>query len=168
MTSRPGRLGRDVHAQGAPRDALRIGDIRLRLLGWHDSRACRTRVRNGAVWRTDLSDGLSRHLHCAGAVVLAGAAVCGVSVAIAFLGFFLGPMFPGAVMVTAKLLPKRIHVSAIGFAMALGGTGGTVFPFMIGAVASTAGVQVLQPIVLALIVVVTVVWLSFPKIRKKD
>ncbi|KJK79294.1 hypothetical protein H634G_05534 [Metarhizium anisopliae BRIP 53293] len=90
------------------------------------------------------------------------------AVAIAFLGFFLGPMFPGAVMVTAKLLPKRIHVSAIGFAMALGGTGGTVFPFMIGAVASTAGVQVLQPIVLALIVVVTVVWLSFPKIRKKD
>ncbi|OAQ67685.1 major facilitator superfamily transporter [Pochonia chlamydosporia 170] len=90
------------------------------------------------------------------------------AVAVAFLGFFLGPMFPGAVMVTAKLLPKRIHVSAIGFAMALGGTGGTVFPFIIGAVASSAGVKVLQPIVLALIVVVTVVWLSFPRIRKRE
>ncbi|QPG95464.1 hypothetical protein C2857_000762 [Epichloe festucae Fl1] len=43
--------------------------------------------------------------------------------AVAFLGFFLGPMFPGAVMMTVKLLPKKIHVSAIGFAMALGGTG---------------------------------------------
>lgn len=90
------------------------------------------------------------------------------AVAVAFLGFFLGPMFPGAVMVTAKLLPKRIHVSAIGFAMALGGTGGTVFPFIIGAVASSAGVGVLQPIVLSLIAVVTVVWLCFPRIRKRD
>ncbi|KAJ9131813.1 Major facilitator superfamily transporter [Pleurostoma richardsiae] len=90
------------------------------------------------------------------------------AVAVAFLGFFLGPMFPGAVMVTAKLLPKHIHVSAIGFAMAMGGTGGTVFPFIIGAVAAARGVKVLPPIILALIVVVAIVWLSFPRIRKRD
>ncbi|KZZ93744.1 Major facilitator superfamily domain, general substrate transporter [Moelleriella libera RCEF 2490] len=90
------------------------------------------------------------------------------AVAVAFLGFFLGPMFPGAVSVTAKLLPKRIHVSAIGFAMALGGTGGTVFPFVIGAVASSKGVKVLQPIILALVAVVSAVWLSFPRIKKQD
>jgi fucose permease len=90
------------------------------------------------------------------------------AVAVAFLGFFLGPLFPGAVMVTAKLLPKRIHVSAIGFAMALGGTGGTVFPFAIGALASHKGVAVLQPIILSLIVVVALVWLSFPRIKKRD
>lgn len=88
------------------------------------------------------------------------------AVAVAFLGCFLGPLFPGAVMVTAKLLPKRIHVSAIGFAMAIGGTGGTVFPFAIGAIATHRGVAVLQPIVLALIVVVAGVWLSFPRIKK--
>lgn len=90
------------------------------------------------------------------------------AVAVAFLGFFLGPLFPGAVMVTAKLLPKRIHVSAIGFAMAMGGTGGTVFPFIIGAIASHKGVSVLQPIILALIAVVTLVWLSFPRIKKAE
>ncbi|EHK25069.1 uncharacterized protein TRIVIDRAFT_61788 [Trichoderma virens Gv29-8] len=90
------------------------------------------------------------------------------AVAVAFLGFFLGPMFPGAVMVTAKLLPKRIHVSAIGFAMAMGGTGGTVFPFIIGAIASHKGVSVLQPIILALIAVIAAVWLSFPRIQKRD
>ena len=90
------------------------------------------------------------------------------AVAVAFLGFFLGPLFPGAVMVTAKLLPKRIHVSAIGFAMAMGGTGGTVFPFAIGAIAATKGVEVLQPIVLALIVLVGGVWLSFPRIQKRE
>lgn len=90
------------------------------------------------------------------------------AVAVAFLGFFLGPMFPGAVTVTAKLLPKRIHVSAIGFAMAMGGSGGTVFPFVIGAIAASKGVEVLQPIVLSLIVVVAAVWLSFPRIKKAD
>ncbi|KAJ3498481.1 hypothetical protein NLG97_g1084 [Lecanicillium saksenae] len=90
------------------------------------------------------------------------------AVAVALLGFFLGPMFPGAVMVTAKLLPKRIHVSAIGFAMSMGGTGSAVFPFVIGAVASKKGVTVLQPIILALIAVITLVWLSFPRIKKRD
>lgn len=90
------------------------------------------------------------------------------AVAVAFLGFFLGPLFPGAVMMTAKLLPRQIHVSAIGFAMAIGGTGGTVFPFIIGAVAESRGVGVLQPIVLALIAVVSFVWLLFPRIQQKD
>lgn len=90
------------------------------------------------------------------------------AVAVAFLGFFLGPMFPGGVMMAAKLLPKHIHVSALGFAMALGGTGGTVFPFAIGAIAAKKGVKVLQPIILALIAVVAVVWLSFPRIRKRE
>ncbi|KAM0566893.1 hypothetical protein ACHAP6_005540 [Verticillium nonalfalfae] len=90
------------------------------------------------------------------------------AVAVAFLGFFLGPMFPGAVTVTAKLLPKDIHVSAIGFAMAMGGTGGTVFPFAIGAIAAKRGLLVLQPIILALIVVVAGVWLAFPRIKKRQ
>ncbi|EWZ81103.1 hypothetical protein FOWG_15088 [Fusarium oxysporum f. sp. lycopersici MN25] len=31
------------------------------------------------------------------------------AIAVVFLGVFLGPMFPGAITVTAKLLPKRIH-----------------------------------------------------------
>ncbi|GJC87118.1 bypass of stop codon protein 6 [Colletotrichum liriopes] len=90
------------------------------------------------------------------------------AIAVAFLGFFLGPMFPGAVMMTAKLLPKHIHVSAIGFAMAIGGTGGTVFPFIIGAIATSKGVTVLQPIVLSLIAVVAIVWLCFPRIQKRE
>jgi fucose permease len=90
------------------------------------------------------------------------------AVSVAFLGVFLGPLFPGAVMVTAKLLPQRIHVSAIGFAMAIGGTGGTIFPFIIGAIASHAGVGVLQPIILALIALVTIIWLNFPHVSEDE
>lgn len=90
------------------------------------------------------------------------------AVAVALLGMFLGPIFPGGVMVAAKLLPKHLHVSALGFAMAIGGTGGTIFPFAIGAIAQSRGVQVLQPIVLALICVVGLLWLLFPKVQKRE
>ncbi|KAH6692259.1 major facilitator superfamily domain-containing protein [Plectosphaerella plurivora] len=90
------------------------------------------------------------------------------AIAVSLLGFFLGPMFPGAITVVAKLLPKHIHVSAMGFAMALGGAGGTIFPFAIGAIANTRGVAVLQPIILALLVVIGGVWLLFPRIKKKE
>ncbi|OAL19576.1 hypothetical protein AYO22_09738 [Fonsecaea multimorphosa] len=90
------------------------------------------------------------------------------AISVAFLGVFLGPLFPGCVMMAAKLLPKHIHVSSIGFAMALGGTGGTVFPFAIGAIAARRGVTVLQPIILALIVVLLGLWLSFPRVKKRE
>lgn len=90
------------------------------------------------------------------------------AVSVALVGFFLGPLFPGAVMVTAKLLPRRIHVSAIGFAMAIGGTGATVFPFAVGALASAKGVDVLPPFILGLVGVVGIVWLCFPRVKKDE
>ncbi|KFY18658.1 hypothetical protein V491_04737, partial [Pseudogymnoascus sp. VKM F-3775] len=63
----------------------------------------------------------------------------------AFLGFFLGPLFPAAIMVATKLLPPRLHVSAIGFVAAFGSSGAAVFPFVVGAIAQAKGVWVLQP-----------------------
>ncbi|KAH7131299.1 major facilitator superfamily transporter [Dactylonectria macrodidyma] len=84
------------------------------------------------------------------------------AVFVALLGFFLGPMYPGGVMMATKLLPKRMHVSAIGFAIAIGGIGGTVFPYIIGALAARTGVAVLQPVVLILLVLEIIVWLCLP------
>jgi fucose permease len=80
----------------------------------------------------------------------------------AFLGVFLGPLFPAAILVATKLLPKRLHVSAIGFAAAVGSSGGAVLPFAVGAIAQAKGVQVLQPIGLALIVAILLLWISLP------
>lgn len=53
----------------------------------------------------------------------------------AFLGFFLGPLFPAAIIVITKTLPTRLHVSAIGFAAAIGQSGAAVIPFVVGAIA---------------------------------
>ena len=85
------------------------------------------------------------------------------AISVGLLGFFLGPIFPAGVVMAARLLPTHLHVSSIGFATALGGTGGAVFPFVVGAIAQAKGVEMLQPIILALIVVILVVWLGIPR-----
>lgn len=79
-----------------------------------------------------------------------------------FLGFFLGPLFPAAIVVATKCLPRHLHVSAIGFAAAFGGGGAAVLPFVVGAIAQAKGVQVLQPIVLAFLAIILALWCLLP------
>lgn len=86
---------------------------------------------------------------------------------IAFLGFFLGPLFPAAIMVATKLLPRRLHVSAIGFVAAFGSSGAAVFPFAVGAIAQGSGVWVLQPFALALLAGIFIIWVILPGGIKK-
>ena len=89
------------------------------------------------------------------------------AVSVGFQGFFMGPLFPAAIVVATKLLPRHLHVSAIGFAAAFGGSGAAVFPFVVGAIAQAHGVQVLQPVVLALLALILVLWLCLPRTRSK-
>lgn len=84
------------------------------------------------------------------------------AVLVAFLGFFLGPLFPAAIVAATKLLPIDHHVSAIGFAAAFGGGGAAVFPFAVGAIAQAKGVEVLQPIIVAILSFITLIWLTLP------
>ena len=89
------------------------------------------------------------------------------AVAVSLQGFFLGPLFPAVVVAATKLLPRHLHVSAIGFAAAFGGGGAAVLPFAVGAIAQSKGVQVLQPIILALVAVLLGLWLCLPRFSKK-
>ncbi|KAG8672719.1 hypothetical protein FPOAC2_06121 [Fusarium poae] len=89
------------------------------------------------------------------------------AVAVALQGFFLGPMFPCVIVAVTMLLPRHLHVSAIGFAAAFGGSGAAILPFAVGAIAQAKGVQVLQPIILAILVVLLGIWVCLPKIEKR-
>lgn len=89
------------------------------------------------------------------------------AVAIALQGFFLGPLFPTSVVVATKLLPKHLHVAAIGFAASVGGCGAALMPFAVGAIAQSKGVEVLQPVILALEVVILGVWVGLPRLPGK-
>ncbi|QVM12955.1 hypothetical protein D8B26_007572 [Coccidioides posadasii str. Silveira] len=89
------------------------------------------------------------------------------AVMVSFVGFFLGPLFPIAIVAATKLLPKHIHVSAIGFAAAIGASGSTAFPFAVGAIAQEKGVQILQPFILGILVACLGIWLFLPSLSKK-
>jgi len=84
------------------------------------------------------------------------------AVFVSFLGFFLGPLFPAAIVAATKLLPSDYHVSAIGFAAAFGGGGAAIFPFAVGAIAQSKGVEVLQPICLAILAFILLMWWFLP------
>lgn len=83
------------------------------------------------------------------------------------LGFFLGPLFPAAIVTMTKLLPADQHVLSIGLTAAIGGGGAAIFPFAVGAIAEEKGVGVLQPFVLALLAAITLIWLVLPGGLKK-
>jgi hypothetical protein len=74
---------------------------------------------------------------------------------------------PAIVLIT-KLLPRSLHVGTIGFGTAFGGSGGAVFPFIVGAIAQKKGVKTLQPIILALLAAIAALWVCMPRGGVKD
>jgi len=93
------------------------------------------------------------------------------AVAVSFVGLFLGPIYPVSINVAAAILPSWILAGAIGFIGAFGQVGSALFPFMTGAVANKYGVQVLQPMTVALTVIQTILWFFIarsPTTTRKD
>ncbi|KAI8712424.1 MFS domain-containing protein [Fusarium sp. LHS14.1] len=88
------------------------------------------------------------------------------AVAISLLGFVIAPFFPVGVSVLTNLLPRELHVAAIGFTATVGQAGSAAFPFLTGAIASKAGVAVLQPIMVALLVGMFLCWGLIPRAKR--
>jgi fucose permease len=74
------------------------------------------------------------------------------------LGFFLGPIFPTAMAVAPRLSAERLVPSSIGIMNAGSVVGGSLFPWLAGAVAEGAGVWTLLPFTLALSLLQHVIW----------
>jgi fucose permease len=90
------------------------------------------------------------------------------AVAVALLGMFMGPLWSTSMVLVAKIMPRDLHVGSIGFATAFGGSGGAVFPFMVGAIAQRRGVKSLQPVVTALLLAIGALWCWLPRAGRKD
>ena len=86
---------------------------------------------------------------------------------VALQGFFLSPLFPAVIVAATKALPPHLHISAIGFTTAIGFSRGAALPFAIGSLAQTKGLSILQPIILAVLAALLVLWLCFPKLEKR-
>jgi fucose permease len=91
------------------------------------------------------------------------------AVSVGLEGYFIGPLFPAAILAATRILPRHLHVFVIGFSSAFGGIGAAFFPFMVGAIAqsSSKGVEVLQPVVLSCLGGLLILWLALPTMDKK-
>ncbi|KAM0813483.1 putative Major facilitator superfamily (MFS) profile domain-containing protein [Seiridium cardinale] len=88
--------------------------------------------------------------------------------ALSLMGFLFGPFFATGMSVASKLLPKNSQSAALGFVFVMAQAGGAIFPSITGVIATSAGVAVLQPIVLALIVAGGICWWMIPKIPNRN
>ncbi len=90
------------------------------------------------------------------------------AVVVSLMGFLLGPYFAAGISVGTKLLPRDIHAPALSLIFVIGQAGGTLFPVITGVVASKAGVSVLQPILIGLIVAMGVSWAIVPRVQRRS
>ncbi|KAI1429421.1 major facilitator superfamily domain-containing protein [Xylaria sp. FL1777] len=94
--------------------------------------------------------------------------IVGSAIALSFIGFFSGPFFATGMSVASKLFPRESQPAALGFIFVLAQAGGAIFPSITGLIATSAGVAVLQPIVLVLFVVGGIIWWLVPKVPNRD
>ncbi|KAI0168226.1 major facilitator superfamily domain-containing protein [Pestalotiopsis sp. NC0098] len=87
---------------------------------------------------------------------------------LSLMGFLFGPFFATGMSVASKLLPKSSQAAALGFIFVMAQAGGAIFPSITGVIATRAGVAVLQPIVLALIIAGGICWWLVPKIPDRS
>lgn len=93
--------------------------------------------------------------------------VVGGAVAVSILGFLLGPAYPCATTVFARLLPGNLQMSAIAFITTAGSSGGAVVPFTTGILAQAVGAFVLHPMCIAFFAVMLGCWVALPKVVKR-
>ncbi len=82
----------------------------------------------------------------------------GVGVALALLGFFLGPIFPTTMALAPQMAGPRLQSTAIGVMNAASCVGGSALPWLAGTIGQSAGVWTLLPYSLALAGLQFVVW----------
>lgn len=81
-----------------------------------------------------------------------------VTVALVFMGCFLGPLFPTAIAVLPDVVEPRLVPTAIGVVNGVSVVGGALFPWLAGALAQGVGVATLLPFATVLAVAQLVLW----------
>ncbi len=93
--------------------------------------------------------------------------IIGNAVAESIVGLFLGPIYPCATAVFARLLPRRLQISSLSLIASMGSSGGAMIPFITGLLAQKLSTIVLHPIVLISLASMTATWLLLPRIGKR-
>jgi len=91
----------------------------------------------------------------------------GDAVAVALVGMLLGPMYPLAMNHAGRVLPRWLLTGSIGWIAGFGQAGSALLPFMTGALSSKYGIKSLQPLLVAMMSVMTVMWALVPRVPRR-
>lgn len=81
-------------------------------------------------------------------------------------GIFIGPLFPNASIVALQVLPKKLHVGGMGVAVALGGCGNAMLPYLVGVILHFTGMNWFPMLCWTMVAGFTVIWRLYPKYIK--
>jgi len=93
--------------------------------------------------------------------------VLGDSIAVGLAGLLLGPIYPSATVVFARLIPQQMQMSAFSVIASVGSSGGAFVPFMTGLLSQEVGTWVLHPICIGAFVAMEAMWFLLPKVHKR-
>ncbi|KAK1220367.1 hypothetical protein PQX77_016858 [Marasmius sp. AFHP31] len=82
----------------------------------------------------------------------------GGAIAVSIVGFLLGPMYPITMNHAGRTIPRFILAGSIGWIAGFGQAGSAVFPFMTGALAGKFGITSLQPVLIAMMGAMSMLW----------
>ncbi|QLQ80902.1 hypothetical protein HG537_0E02570 [Torulaspora globosa] len=80
-----------------------------------------------------------------------------------FCGVFVGPLFPNASIVAMQVLPRHLHVGGVGLAVAIGGSGNALLPYLVGVILHFAGMSWFPLLCWSMVVGFTLIWSIYPK-----
>jgi fucose permease len=80
----------------------------------------------------------------------------------------LGPVYPCAVYIFHRLIPRNMQISSLSLIASVGTSGGAVAPFMTGMLAQRVGTFVLHPICIGLFIAMAGTWWVLPDPEKRD
>ncbi|CCE66308.1 hypothetical protein TPHA_0P01500 [Tetrapisispora phaffii CBS 4417] len=83
-------------------------------------------------------------------------------------GVFFGPLFPNASLVALQVLPKSLHISGVGTAIALGGCGAAILPYLVGLGINGLGIAFMPLLCWLLVCLQTLVWDLYPSFIKNQ
>ncbi|KIK86997.1 hypothetical protein PAXRUDRAFT_831878 [Paxillus rubicundulus Ve08.2h10] len=86
----------------------------------------------------------------------------GGAVSVSIIGVLLGPMYPITMNHAGRVLPAWLLTGSIGWIAGFGQAGSALLPFMTGAIASKSGISVLQPLLVAMMAFMTILWAIVP------
>lgn len=91
----------------------------------------------------------------------------GNAIAVSFVGLVLGPFYPIVMSQTGRIIPRKVLSGSIGWIAGFGQSGSAILPFATGALANRYGIISLQPLIVAMMAGMAVLWFMVPSSTKK-